>query len=342
MEPMGWEKLRVPAEVLLDAAPDATVIVDGDGVIRAANRMVTELFGYELSALVGASVDLLVPAEMRGGHHRQRERYVAHPTARPMGERRRLSAERADGSHFPVHISLSPMELDGTLYVVAAMRDMSNWIETERELAAARRRRTIAEEHERIGRDLHDTVIQELFAIGMSLQAVHREAEPPRVAERIERAVDALDETIRQIRGTIFELHSGKAAGSITHDLRELVESLALSLGFEPALTLIGPLDQTLSTVVVAHLLPTVREGLTNIARHAHASRAEVLVQLDHDSLRVEVRDDGIGMPDDPARSSGLRNLGRRAEELGGALRVRANQPVGTVLEWSVPIALDD
>lgn len=340
---MASDKLHVPADVLLDAAPDATVIVDGAGVIRAANRLVSELFGYDLAVLVGASVDLLVPVELRSGHYAQRASYVAEPSQRPMGERRgrHLSAERADGSRFPVHISLSPMRLEGELYVVAAIRDMTVWIDNERELAAARRRRTIAEEHERIGRDLHDTVIQELFAIGMSLQAVHREAEPPRVAERIERAVDSLDETIRQIRSTIFELNSG-SPDSISRDLRELVDSLALSLGFEPAITLIGPIDQTLSTVITAHLLPTVREGLTNIARHARATRADVLVQLDAEVLRVEVRDDGVGMPEDPERSSGLRNLARRASELGGSLLVRANDPCGTVLEWCVPVAGED
>lgn len=341
---MAMEDFDVPADVLLDAAPDATVIVDELGVIRAGNRMVQQLFGYALTDLIGGSVDLLVPSELRGGHHHQRDSYVAAPSQRPMGARsgRRLVAERADGSRFPVHISLSPLRLDHGVYVVAAIRDMSDWIEAERELTAARRRRTLAEEHERIARDLHDTVIQELFAIGMSLQAVHSEAQPERVAGRIERAVDSLDETIRQIRSTIFELNAGAQAGTLSRDLRQLVESLALSLGFEPAMTLIGPVDHALPPAVAAHVLPTVREGLTNIARHARATRAEVLVQLDDDLLRVEVRDDGVGLPEDPERSSGLGNLARRAAELGGTMQVRRNGASGTVLEWSVPVSVDD
>ena len=341
---MATEPFEIPAAVLLDAAPDATVIVDEQGIVRAANHLVGALFGRELSDIIGGSVDVLVPSELRGAHGGQRAGYVAAPSQRPMGARngRRLVAERADGSRFPVTISLSPLRLDHGLYVVAPIRDMSDWIEAERELAAARRRRTLAEEHERIARDLHDTVIQELFAIGMSLQAVHAEAQPERVAARIERAVDSLDETIRQIRSTIFELNAGAQAGTISRDLRQLVESLALSLGFEPAITLIGPLDHALPPAVAAHVLPTVREGLTNIARHARASRAEVLVQLDRDALRVEVRDDGVGIPEDPERSSGLGNLARRAAELGGSLQVRRNGPAGTVLEWTVPVALDD
>jgi PAS domain S-box-containing protein len=336
---MGW--LEVPTGALLDAAPDAMLVVDSAGRIRAANRLVTALFGYEIEEVVGQLVEILVPTELHSVHTADRDGYVADPTQRPMGTGQQLSASRRDGTRFPVQISLSPMQLDGDLFVVAAIRDMSLWVTTERELAAARRRRTIAEEHERIGRDLHDTVIQELFAIGMSLQAVHGEAQPERVAARIALAVDALDDTIRQIRSTIFELSSSGGVGSLRNELRQLVESIGLSLGFEPALTLIGPLDQ-LPEDITAHVVPTVREGLTNVARHAIASRAEVLVQLDGHLLRVEVRDDGIGMPEGPARSSGLANLGRRASELGGSMIIRGNGDRGTLLAWTVPVASGD
>ncbi len=340
---MSGERLEIPGGALLDAAPDAMVVVDSAGLIRAANQLVSRMFGHDLDTLVGQSVDVLVPEELRDRHLAQREGYVARPAQRPMGfESRRLSARRSDGTRFPVHISLSPLRLEDAVYVVAAIRDMSVWVESERELAAAQRRRTIAEEHERIGRDLHDTVIQELFAIGMSLQAVHGEAESPRVAERLERAVDSLDETIRQIRSTIFELNMGSRPRTMTNELRQMVESLALTLGFEPAITLVGPIDYALPEAVAAHVLPTVREGLTNIARHAVATRAEVLVQLDGDLLRVEVRDDGVGITDGLARSSGLANLARRATELGGSLQVRRNGERGTVLEWCVPVATTD
>jgi PAS domain S-box-containing protein len=322
---------------LLDAAPDALVVADSHGIIRVANRLAAEMFGYSIDELVGNEVEMLVPVDVRSTHHADRLAYAEQPTQRPMGVGRRLTAERRDGSRFPVNISLSPIEVRGARYVVAAIRDMSAWFETERELAAARRRRTIAEEHERIARDLHDTVIQELFAIGMSLQAVHAEAQPARVSERIARAVDALDDTIRQIRTTIFELNAGTRLNSLTKELRELVDSLAMSLGFEPAVTLIGPLDTHLPISTAAHVLPTVREGLSNIARHAQATRAELLVSLQGDELRIEVRDDGIGMPADPERSSGLRNLARRANELGGALHVHPGPRGGTVLEWVVP-----
>lgn len=323
---------------LLDAAPDALIVAGADGRICVVNELAAKLFGYTVDELLGHEVEMLVPAELRAGHHGQRQGYEAHPTQRPMGAGQRLIAERRDGSRFPVHISLAPIRVEDDLFVVAAIRDMSTWLETERELAAARRRRTLAEEHERIARDLHDTVIQELFAIGMSLQAVHAEAQPARVSDRIARAVDALDETIRQIRSTIFELNNGSRVRSFTKELRELGDSLAMSLGFEAAMTFIGPLDSGVPMSVAAHVLPTVREGLTNIARHARASRAEVLVALRDDELRVEVRDDGVGLPADRERSSGLANLERRATELGGRLRVGPNGERGTVVEWVVPV----
>ena len=339
---MSNDLLHVSTNVLLDAAPDAMIIVDAHGVIRAANRLVTQIFGYSHDELLGISVDKLVPTELQTMHLTDRAAYTAAPTQRPMGAGRRLSARRHDGVSFPVLISLAPLQLEGDLFVVAAIRDMTDWVEAERELSAARRRQTLAEEDERIARDLHDTVIQELFALGMSLQAVHGEAQPARVAERIGRAVDALDDTIRQIRSTIFGLHSGPHASTITDDLQQLMTSLTLTLGFEPAMTLIGPLDQAVSPAIAAHVLPTVREGLTNIARHAAASRAEVCVQLVDHELRVEVRDDGVGIVDDPDRSSGLANLARRAAELGGSLQVRRNGVRGTVLEWRVPVHTDE
>jgi PAS domain S-box-containing protein len=327
---------------LLDASPDALLVTDSEGVIQVANHLAAELFGYTVDELVGNQVEVLVPADARDHHHVDRSAYSEQPTQRSMGAGRRLTAERRDGSRFPVQISLSPIEVNGGQYVVAAIRDVSVWLETERELASARRRRTMAEEHERIARDLHDTVIQELFAIGMSLQAVHAEAQPGRVSERIAHAVDALDDTIRQIRTTIFELNSGTRLNPLTKELRQLVDALSMSLGFEPAVTLIGPIDTQLPISTAAHVLPTVREGLSNVARHARASRAELLVSLQGDELRVEVHDNGVGMPTDLERSSGLRNLERRARELGGSLRVHAGPQGGTVLEWVVPAAVDD
>lgn len=339
---MSDDLLHVSTGVLLDAAPDAMIIVDAQGVIRAANRLVTQIFGYSVDELLGTSVDELVPDDLRTAHICDRTEYIAAPTQRPMGAGRRLRARRRDGISFPVLISLAPLQLEADLFVIAAIRDMTDWVDTEHELSAARRRQTLAEEDERIARDLHDTVIQELFAVGMSLQAVQGEAQPARVAERIGRAVDSLDETIRQIRSTIFGLHSGGRERNITSDLQQLVTSLTLTLGFEPAMTLIGPIDQALPPAIAAHVLPTVREGLTNIARHASASRAEVRVQLVDHELRVEVRDDGVGISDAPERSSGLANLARRAAELGGSLLVRRNGEKGTVLEWRVPVHTDD
>jgi signal transduction histidine kinase len=207
----------------------------------------------------------------------------------------------------------------------------------ERALAQEEREMyVILEDRERIARDLHDVVIQRLFATGMQLQTAARIAAKREVADRVNAAVDDLDATIRDIRSAIFELRTPISA-QLRTEIREIVAVAAEQLGFRPAVELIGPLDSAIPAELHADLLAVVREALSNVVRHAAASVVRVVVAAEPGTVRVMVADDGVGLPAD-GRRSGLANLGARADRLDGTFETRANDPRGTVVEWCVPL----
>ena len=200
----------------------------------------------------------------------------------------------------------------------------------------------IVEDRERIARDLHDTVIQRLFATGLSLQGAIRRAEVPEVAERIEAAVEDLDLTVKHIRTAIFGLESsrGRSVNGTRAEVMSLCREAAGPLGFEPRVTFDGPIDATVQGSVAVDLLSAVREALSNVARHAHASRVDIHLQVLDETLSLSVVDDGVGVPDglEPT-GHGLRNLRDRAERHGGSFLVLPALPGGTRAEWLVPLA---
>ena len=214
------------------------------------------------------------------------------------------------------------------------------------ETRAEAERLSVYRDRDRIARDLHDLVIQRLYATGMSLEGTVPLVSRPEVADRITQAVDAMDETIREIRSAIFALQAGDAAAQ--PDLRSgivgVVEEMTPLLGFGPSLRLGAGLRGAVSTLTAGQALAALREALSNAARHAAASQVDVIVDIDESGmLFVLVTDNGRGSPADASRS-GLRNLAARAEKLGGQLLLgpadlNAAAP-GTRLEWRVPAAL--
>ncbi|WP_420883985.1 GAF domain-containing protein [Micromonospora sp. CPCC 205547] len=193
----------------------------------------------------------------------------------------------------------------------------------------------VLEDRERIARDLHDVVIQRLFATGLQLQSGAMNARPE-VAKRINAAVDDLDATIRDIRRTIFELRTPMSAALRT-EIREAVDVAAASLGFRPAVELDGPIDSAVPDAVRPDLTAVLRETLSNAVRHAEASRVAVAVRVDAGRVEVTVTDDGKGC-DPAAARGGLVNLRERAERHGGEFEVRPVHPHGTELSWCVPL----
>ncbi|MDX3520237.1 GAF domain-containing sensor histidine kinase [Streptomyces scabiei] len=198
----------------------------------------------------------------------------------------------------------------------------------------------LLEDRDRIARDLHDLAIQRLFATGMTLQSAGRFIEHPEASERVLRAVDDLDETIKIIRSTIFGLRSreGAAGAGLRARAVRVVGEAARILGFAPSLRLEGLLDTEVSKELADHVVAVLSESLTNVARHAHASRVDVVLEADAAQVCLTVSDNGVGIPAG-GRRSGLSNMAERARDAGGELETSGSPGGGTTLVWRVPSA---
>lgn len=204
------------------------------------------------------------------------------------------------------------------------------------ETRADQQRLGVLEDRDRIARDLHDHVIQRLFAAGLSLQSVAASVNDEAVNHRLGHTVDELDETIRQIRSTIFALHEDPSP-SLRGTALAVVDQLAPLLPARPDLQLVGPLDTIADDAIIADVEAVLRESLTNFAKHAQAAHIRVQVQADKQRLDLTVIDNGIGLGQS-IRRSGLANLNRRAERHGGYLDVSDSPEGGLRLQWSIPI----
>ncbi|MCB5163273.1 GAF domain-containing protein [Streptomyces bambusae] len=248
-------------------------------------------------------------------------------TPRARGQRPFSEAERTLATQFASQAALA-------LMMAEAQRD--------------RERLAVFEDRDRIARDLHDLVIQRLFATGMMLEGAQRRSIVPEVREGVGKAVDELDVTIQEIRTAIFALQQGPAeapSGLRTRVLRE-INMAAVPLGFKPAHRFLGAVDSVVGELVGKNLIAALREALSNAFRHAEASRIEVVVDATakltdgRPAVRLEVADDGVGIPEG-GRRSGLRNLRRRAESLGGASWYGpglGDDGGGTTLVWEAPL----
>ncbi|MEU8158945.1 GAF domain-containing protein [Micromonospora parva] len=193
----------------------------------------------------------------------------------------------------------------------------------------------VLEDRERIARDLHDVVIQRLFATGLQLQSAAPMGRPE-VAKRINAAVDDLDATIRDIRRTIFELRTPMTS-ELRTEIRTAIEAAAESLGFKPHLELAGPVDSAVPDAIRPDLTAVLREALSNVVRHAQCTRVDVAVRVDAGHVTVTVSDNGVGC-DPAAARGGLVNLRERASRLAGTFTILGVEPHGTELRWTVPL----
>jgi signal transduction histidine kinase len=196
-------------------------------------------------------------------------------------------------------------------------------------------------DRDRIARDLHDVVIQRLFATGLMLQSTVRRSSQPDVIERLRGAVADLDTTIRDIRSTIFQLSGSNRANDLREQVREVAADAHPALGLHPHLVLEGPLDSMVPDELRPDLVAVLVESLSNAARHASPSRVDVRVAIEGAGAEarvvVEVRDDGKGCAG-PSHESGLRNMRQRAEASGGAFEFLSSPGDGTLVRWWAPL----
>jgi signal transduction histidine kinase len=199
------------------------------------------------------------------------------------------------------------------------------------------RDRALTEDRDRIARDLHDSVIQRLFAIGLSLQGTARLVERPEAVMRIGEAIHKLDETIRQLRKAIFDIELTINKEGLHPKVLDLVHELRPVLGILPQVSFSGPVDAVISESLAEEVLAVLREALTNVGKHAQASQVVITIAVGEE-LRLVVADDGGGIADASAAGLGLKNLRHRAERLGGAVELGTSREGGTRLTWHVPL----
>lgn len=193
-------------------------------------------------------------------------------------------------------------------------------------------------DRERIARDLHDKVVQRLFAGGILLQGIARDAEPA-IARRIAGVVDEIDDAIREMRTSIFALGSGSGrGGGLRGEVRALVDELEPVVGADVTCRFDGPVDSAVPAAVADDLMAAMRELLTNVGKHAAATRADVTVSVAGGEVALRVRDDGRGPGPAPTGGRGLRNLAERARRHGGTFALSARKSGGAVADWRVPL----
>ena len=191
-------------------------------------------------------------------------------------------------------------------------------------------------DRDRIARDLHDHVIQRLFATGLSMQGTLRMISDPEARKRIQHAVSQLDQTVMEIRTSIFDLHSADEVSSLRRTLLDVVSELTEGADVSPSVRMSGAVDTLVPPEVAPHAEAALREGLSNALRHARARNIVVTIEAAED-LIVDVLDNGVGRPETVARS-GLANIENRATTLGGTLTIGPGQGSGTRFTWKVPI----
>jgi PAS domain S-box-containing protein len=323
-------------KALFETLPDGVVIVNKSGRIEFVNAQAEALFGYERAELIDQPVEMLVPAEERAGHVAHRDRFLHSAGVRPMGVGLELFGERNDGSRFPIEISLSSLVRGAETYIIAAVRDVTERNRLRAQVSAQ-------EDRQRIAMDLHDGVIQSIYATGLALDLALGEivADPVSAGRRIDTSVARLGGVIEDIRAYIFDLRAARSTGDVLQDLVETIEeyraSSTLAVVFVPPDAL-PPLQQERA----AALLHVLREGLSNIRRHASASTVFVALDASDGILQFELRDDGAGF--DPEVQSGqshrgIRNMTARAQRLGGTFVLESAPGAGTTLRVRMPVA---
>ncbi len=334
------ERTKLEAEArgvrdTLDAIGDGVFIFDADTLhFTHVNQGAVAQVGYQRDELLGMTMLHIAPEFTE-----EKLRELLAPL-----ERGELSSttfttihRHRDGTDFPVEITLEARRDDDgrPRTYVKIVRDISERLETDKRLRQAEQELRVVEDRERIARDLHDHTIQRLFAAGLTLQGAQARCDQDEIAARVGTVIDDLDDTIRELRSVIFGLHAHAEGCGLRSEILQVVADERGALGFEPHVRFDGLID-AVSDAIAAELLATLREALSNVARHARASSVEVVVECD-DNVVLRVVDDGHGVRENAVSGNGTRNLTARAVMLGGVCRLERRPHGGTMLEWLVP-----
>jgi len=335
---------------LLDAAPDSMVIVDTSGLIQMVNVQTERLFGYTRLELHNQPVDVLIPERFRAAHIRHRVSYLSRPAARQMGAELELYGRRKDGTEFPVDISLSPMNSDSGLLVMAAIRDLTERREAQKRLdesvAVAQRQRIFArlisaqeEERLRIASDIHDDTVQAMTATSLRMQQLRRHLTDPDQVELLGRLEVSVRESIVRLRRLMFDLRppsldrSGLAAA-----MRELLERLRDETSIDA--TIENHLTSEPEGDVRTALYRITQEALVNVRKHSGASHVKLELKTLGGGCEVTIVDDGHGFDTADTEAPGhlgLVSMRERAQIAGGWWTVKCPPGGGTTVQFWLP-----
>jgi PAS domain S-box-containing protein len=322
---------------LLEAAPDGIAVVDERGRMLVVNEQLCQLFGYQEAELVGRPVEMLAPPRLREAHGGHRQGYNAAPACRPMGLGLDLVGLCKDGSELPVEISLSPLTSGGRSLTVAVVRDVSERLRLQAKQKALQSLVDIQQERYRIGMDLHDGVMQDIYAVslGLGMAADDIDSDAAQAKEDVRNSVEQLHGIIRDIRSYIFDLRPRQFTGDLGQALQDLAREFQHNSSIQTDVHITSDLPEVEHQIGVA-LYVITHEALSNTRKYAQASKVTIRLFTESGSLCLEVRDDGRGF--DPASEipqshRGLRNMASRASLVGADLSISSAPELGTAIQ---------
>lgn len=318
----------------LDTTPDAVYMFDADTLeFSYTNRGAVEQLGYDTEELTS-----MTPLHIEPDMTERTFRSLIEPLLDGAADTHLYTTvhRSKDGSDTPVEISLKcprPSRPNEHRVFVAVARDISDRLKTEQLVGEQRAQALVMADRSRLARDLHDTVIQQIFATGMGLQSIRPLIENVLAGTQVDDTIAELDQTIRDLRAAIFEL-SGPTTTTIGTQLRTVIDRSTGRLGFAPTVRFTGD-PETIPTTVVDELLPTVTEAMSNIVRHAQATSVDIAITVTDGVVELVIDDDGVGLPPRPRMGNGLNNIGSRSRLLDGEFSVAPGRAGGTTLRWT-------